>query len=752
MAQTGFTPLTYDDTVGQPLERRGGRAKVTGTAPYSAEWKVDGLLYAMPVLSTIARGKVVSIDSSIAESMPGVKMILTPENVPRVKKVRPAGESNFGTSLASSLIPAAERDVYFVGQYMAAVIADSFEAARDAAMAVKLEYEVSEHQTDVFQSPADERPKDLQGEPPTFTMGDPDGALKKAAVQVDLEFKLAANHHNPIEPHATIADWKEKDGKPFLRVYDASQSISLSQMTLVQMFELKPEQVQVICKLVGGAFGCKGLMWPHSILAVMCSKVMQAPVKIAISREMMYGGTGHRTPMFQRVAIGADSDGKIESLIHSGFASTSRKDVYAEAFTMPSRSMYATANLKLDQTQCRVDSQLPTFMRAPPETPGMFALEVAMDVMADKLKLDPIEFRKRNEPSIEPHSKKPYSGRHLVECMELGAKQFGWANRNNSPRSTRDGHWLVGMGMAPATFPALGFPTAARVTLRSDGTAHIDCCSHELGTGTETVQCQLLSSLLGIPVKNVTMELGDSTLPPGGISGGSSTTFSLGGAVRKAVDALKSNLVKLASTNADFKSLKVDDVRFTEGKLVGPSASISIVDLLKQAKKDSLAEVGSFQPGKDSKTANHSYGAHFVEVGVDEDFGIVRMRRMLACYACGTIMNAKTARSQFMGAMIMGVGHALMEETKWDHHLGRITNNNLAEYHVPVQADIPKIDVMWITDPDFNASPIGGKGIGEIGITGVAAAISNAIYNATGRRLYDLPMTPERFLKGSAHA
>lgn len=738
-----FKSIELKGAVGKSLVRKTGREKVTGTATFTAEWQPEGLLHAVAVPSTIARGHVRSIDTKSAADMPGVRAILTPDNVPSFQRVETMGESGSQYALASKIFPGAERDVYYGGQYLAAVIADSFANARDAALAVKIDYEVGDHVTDIERAEADERPEKLFGAPPVITVGDPEKDFDASEVTVDVSYDLLGNHHNPIEPHATIAQWSEQNGKPFLTVYDSSQSLAISQSTYAAIFGLQPKQVQVICRYVGGAFGSKGSMWPNTVLACFCAKLTGAPVKLVTTRRQMYGGTGHRTPIRQRVAIGADRNGSIKSIRHSGVASTSRKDLYNEAFTMATRTMYKTPSLRLSQRRCRLDTQVPTFMRAPAETPGLYALEAAMDEMAEAVGLDPIEFRIRNEPERDPYKGKPYSSRLLVDCMRRGGEAFRWSDRSAKPRSQRDGGWLIGTGMAAATYPYFAFPTSAKVTLNENGTAHIDCCSQELGTGTRTVQCQLLADLLGISAQRVSMDLGNTKLPPGGISGGSSTACSVGGAVRNAIDKLRSQLVELAKKHEAVGNVASDKATFDQGRIVIGNDAYPIEDLLEKAMKPSISAVGKFETQKNQEYARHSYGAHFVEVAVDEDFGLVRVRRMLGCFACGTILNARTGRSQFLGGMIMGVGHALQEATHWDHRYGRITNDNLAEYHVPVNADIPEIEVMWNPEPDFDASPIGAKGIGEIGITGVAAAVANAVYHATGKRIRRLPITPE---------
>ncbi len=743
---TTYTPIQFTGPVGRSIVRTSGREKVTGTATFTTEWPIENLLYAVAVPSTIAHGKIVSIDTDAALKMAGVRAMLTPDNVPSFIRVKSGAETNFATSISSILYPAAEQEVFYAGQYVAAAIAESFEAARDAALAVKVVYEPLPHNTNIDVWAQSERPKNLQGEPAVIEIKDADAELKASPVVVDNQYPLMGNHHNPIEPHAAIAIWSSKDDKPFLTVYETSQSVAIARLSYAKVFNLNPKQVRVVCKYIGGAFGSKGLMWPHALLACFCAKLTGQPVKVVVSREQMYGGTGHRTPIRQRVAIGADRDGTIRAIIHSGNATTAVRDTYEEAFTMATRMMYQTTALRLDQTQTRINTQLPTFMRAPAETPGMFALESAIDELAVKLKLDPIELRIKNEPANDVHNDKPFSGRLLVQCLQQGAKQFGWATRNPTPRSQRDGHWLIGQGVAAATYPALTMPTTVRLSLRSDGTAHIDCCTQEMGTGTATAQSQLLADLLGIPAERVSMTLGDSDLPAGGVSGGSATTASVGGAIRDAIENLKQRVIELAPADSFVKSATKVQLKFREGRITHDASSISFTDFLAATKQEVVTSEGKIGMSMGGPTSNHSFGAQFVEVAVDEDFGAVRLRRMLGCFACGTILNRRTGRSQFLGAMIMGIGHALQEATHWDHRLGRITNDSLAEYLVPVNADIPDIEVMWIDEPDFNASAIGAKGIGEIGITGVAAAVANAIYHATGKRIRSLPITPEKVM------
>ncbi len=741
-----YDSIELDGPVGQSLVRVSGREKVTGSATFTAEWPIEKLLHCVAVPANIPHGKILSIDTSAAEAMSGVRLVITPDNAPKMTQVKSGSETNFETSISSCLYPASENEIFFAGQYVAAVVADTFESARDAALAVKVQYESKPHTTNMDIAPDDEKPKSLMGAPPLITIGDAEKALRDASIRVDHDYPTDANYHNAIEPHAAIAQWSIRHNKPFLTVYETSQSLPVVAASYAKLFGLGPKQVRVVCKYVGGAFGSKGLTWPNAMLAVMAAKMTGQAVKCVATRRQMYGGTGHRTAIRQRVAIGATAEGKIQSVIHTGFASTAIKDTYTEAFTMATRMMLDTPNLRLEQTQNRLHTQIPTFMRAPAETPGMFALESAIDELAVELSIDPIEIRRINEPAKDIHSGKPFSSRLLVDCLDKGAEAFRWSQRKPKPRSEKEGHWWIGRGVASATYPYFTFPTKVDVTWQANGTVVIECCTHEIGTGVRTAIAQLLADLLDIPVSRVSMEIGDTALPPGGITGGSATTASVGGAIRLAVEQLKRRLVNVAEKESPLHTADPKSIQFKNGNVVCDDHRFAVEDVLSQANKTSVMASGHFKGEKDSPTSNHSFGATFVEVGVDDELGLVRVRRMLGCYACGTILNARTARSQFIGGLIFGVGHALQESVHWDHRYGRITNDNLAEYHVPVNADIPDIDILWIDNPDFNASPIGAKGIGEISITGVAAAVANAVYNAIGKRIRSLPITAEKVM------
>ena len=757
MADTAFAPLPRlsdaRGSVGKPRTRRTGRAKVTGTAPFTAEWdglhgtpgELAGLLHVFPVTAPIAKGTVTNIDAAAARAMPGVVEVLTPENSPNYTV--PEGGPGLGYQTAD---PAGQREVVHAGQYVAAVVADSFTNARDAALAVRVSYESDGDATvdiDDLRGTTN-RPKSLMGKPPEEEWGDPQNTLGEAAVTVDAEYVTPFNHHNMLEPHATIAAFGINDaGEETLTVWETTQFLSGTRGALAGAFGLKPENVTVICEVLGGAFGGKGGLWPQCLLACKAAKRAGRPVKINVTRRQLYGGTGHRSPTVQRVALGADEDGTLTSIVHEGLTTTSRRDSYTDAVTMATRTMYAAPNIRLAQTEGRLDTQLPTFMRAPAETPGMLPLECQMDELAERLEMDPIALRIENEPAEDPTEKKPYSGRHLVRCLEAGAERFGWADRPLEPRRTRDGRWLVGTGVASANYPVFGFPTEVSLTAAADGTILARSATHEIGTGTATVMAQLLADLLGVPAGRARFDLGTTEYAKAGVTGGSATALSVGSAIRDAVEKLKGALLAFAAGDAAVAGIPPEKLRFVGGRLVGSDSEDgpALEDLLDAGGRKELSVKGKYAPGA-SETSNHSFGAQFVEVGVDEEFGLVRVRRMLGCFACGTILNRKLARSQFLGGMIMGIGSALLEKTTTDTRLARFTNDNLAEYHVPVNADVPHIEVMWVDEPDFDASPIGAKGVGEIGITGVNAAIANAVWHATGKRHRTIPITPEAVL------
>ncbi len=553
-----------------------------------------------------------------------------------------------------------------------------------------------------------------------------------------------------MEPHATVAIWEGDK----LTVYDASQNVYGVRKMLAKAFEIPPENVRVICKFVGGAFGCKGLAWPHVPLTVAAAKAVGRPVKVALERHDMFTDVGYRSPTIQRVALGANRQGKLAAIIHSGFSQSSLKDPYAEPFTDPTGTMYATEKISCStRSSSGSMSMRPTFMRAPGEVTGMFALESAMDELAHELKIDPVELRLRNYAEADPVELHPFSSKSLKQCYAVGAEKFGWSRRNPEPRSRREGRELVGWGMAGSVYPVNRSGAAVKLTLSRDGTALAQSATHDLGTGTYTVLTQLLGELLGLPAEKVRFDLGDTDFPPSPVAGGSQSVNSVGSALKAAVDAARDKL--LAAAQADERSplrgATSDQVSLHGGRLFLNTDSAKGANRGSDSRRERPAEkvevVADSKPGPETKKfAMYAFGSHFCEVRVDPDFGTVRVARWVCAHACGRILNAKTAESQILGGAIMGIGMALMEETRIDERWGRVITDDLADYHLPVHADIPAFESHFVEEIEPENNPIGTKGIGEIGITGAAAAVANAVFHATGVRIRDLPITPDKLI------
>ena len=735
-------------TVGKPLNRVDGRLKVTGAAAFSAEYPLPGLLHAVIVQSTIARGKIRAVDAAEAKKAPGVVAIYTHEDAPKLIPTGALDFTKFDPSAgASSIVPFAGPEVYHVGQHIGLVVADTLERARYAASLVKFTYDPTPARTRLDRELAYAKPpKNMMGRPAEQVHGDPEGALAAADVKVDQTYTTPFEHHNPLEPHATTASW---DGTK-LTVYDASQHITGDKLHLAKTLGIPAADVRVIARFVGGGFGCKGLTWSHVALAGLASKHLGKPVKLVLTRAQLFTSNGYRSPTVQRVALGAARDGALKSLIHTGSSITSEKDDFVEVFTVGSHHMYTCEATKTSQVVARLNVGLPTFMRAPGESPGMFALESAVDELAYALKMDPIALRVRNEPATDPSDGKPFSSRSLLACYEEGANRFGWDRRTPEPRSMRDGRYLIGMGVAAATYPINQMPSAARVRIAVDGSALIQSGGQEMGMGLATIMTQLAADTLGLPLEKVRFELGDSEFPTAAIAGGSMQTVSVGAAVKAACEnTIRGFLALTAEDDSPLKGAKFEDVEAGSGGLYRKDDSARVdtyAEILTRHKRQSLdVEGDSMPPAEAKKFSMHSFGAQFAEVRVDPDLGEVRLTRFLGAFGCGTIMNAKTARSQMIGGITMGIGMALMEETYLDPRSGKFVNDNISEYLIPTHADIPAIDAFFVNERD-PVSPLGAKGIGEIGITGVAAAVANAVYHATGRRIRDLPITPEKLL------
>ncbi|HEX3844501.1 MAG TPA: xanthine dehydrogenase family protein molybdopterin-binding subunit [Steroidobacteraceae bacterium] len=684
--------------IGAALERLDGRIKVMGTAPYAFEQRVERPAYLHPVQSTIARGRIRAIDTSEAERIEGVIAIITHLTAPRL-----ASDENKELWVLQS------DEIHFRGQFIGAVVAETLEAARQAADLVRVEYEVAPHDVG-FRAEREDlyAPKAVNAGYPTDTdEGDAEAAFGAADVKVDATYSTPMEHNQPMEPHSTIALWESEK----LTVYDSTQSAHSVRKTVTQLLGLRPEQVRVISPYVGGGFGSKGEPHAHNILAALAA--LRAPgraVKLALTRQQMFTLAGHRTPTLQRFRLGATPDGRLTAILHEVIEQTSRFQEFAEQTAVPTRLMYAAPNRRTRHRLAALDVPKPSWMRAPGETPGMFAGEVAMDELAVACRLDPIELRVRNEPDRDPESGKPWGNRHLLECLREGARRFGWSHRDPRPGRSAEGGWLAGSGVASSTYPRyVLMGSRAAIRFGEDGRYLVRIGAADLGTGTWTTLTQIAADALDCAPEAIRLEIGDTDLPNATVAGGSSGISSWGWAIVAAAREL----------------------RRLHGPRPSPGADAS-AETPKEADEQTFAQ--------------HSFGAQFAEVRVNSATGEVRLARMLGVFSAGRIINPRLARSQLIGGMTMGLSMALHEESVMDERLGLIVNHDFAGYHIATNADVVNLDAVWLDEVDDRSTPMGSRGIGEIGIVGAAAAIANAVYHATGKRIRALPITPEKLL------
>ncbi|MEU1012836.1 xanthine dehydrogenase family protein molybdopterin-binding subunit [Streptomyces sp. NPDC005890] len=693
---------TTGTALGAPAERREGRQKVTGAARYAAEYTLPGRAHAWPVPAAVARGRVRAVDTAAALALPGVLAVLTPGDAPRLAEPE-------DRTLAVLQGP----DVPHRGWCVALAVAETPEAARAAARAVRITYDTAPHDSDLTEDHPDAyEPEDVNGQPGRLEHGDPEAAYAASEIRVDVTYRVPPLHNHPMEPHASTAHW---DGDR-LTVYTSSQGGTTVRSVLAQLFRLPEERITVVAEHVGGGFGSKGTPRPDLVLAALAARHTGRPVTVACPRRHLPTTVGHRAPTLQRLRLGARPDGRLTALLHEVTTQTSRVREFVEQAAVVSRVMYATPALLSTHRVVPLDVPSPSWMRAPGEAPGMYALESAVDELADLLGLDPVELRARNEPDREPGSGAPFSSRHLVECLREGARRFGWAGRDPRPGIRREGPFLLGTGVAAATYPVQVSPSTAAARALPDGTFLVRTNATDIGTGARTVLAQVAADALGVPLDRVRTEVGHSDLPPAPLAGGSMGTASWGWAVHEACAELAS---RLAAHTGPLPAEGIETRADTTGKA-----------------------------DADSPWARHAFGAHFAEVAVDTVTGETRVRRLLGVFAAGRILNARTARSQFTGAMIMGLGMALTEGSTLDPAFGDFPESDLASYHVPVHADIADVEADWIDEDDPHLNPMGSKGIGEIGIVGTAAAVGNAVHHATGIRFRELPLTPDRILAG----
>jgi xanthine dehydrogenase YagR molybdenum-binding subunit len=693
-----MTTITGRRAIGESLSRLDGPQKVTGTAPYAYEHRFDKPLYLFPVESGVTRGRVMRIDASDAEALPGVVTVLTHENAPRL-----ADTSDRELAVLQA------GDVAFRGQYVAAVLAETLETARHAASLVRVSYDEAPHDVELRADRGDlYAPEHVNPDNPTDTReGDFDQAFSVAAVKLDETYTTPMEHHNPMEPHTTVALREAGD----LTLYESTQGPHMARETLARVLGLDADRVRIIAPYVGGGFGSK-TVHANTILAALAAMAVEgSPVKFALTRQQMFSGVGYRTPTIQRIRLGAGQDGHLTATSHDVIEQTAKIKEFAENAAVATRTMYATGSRRTTHRLAALDVPAPSWMRAPGEAPGMFALESAMDEMAVKCGLDPVEFRIRNEPELDAETGLPYSSRNLVACLLEGARRFGWASRDPRPRARQEGRWLVGTGVASSTFPVIRFPgSVARIRYAGYGRYVVEIAAVDIGTGTWTALSQIAADALAVDVEDIELHIGDSAQPEATVEGGSSGITSWGTAIFEAAHAFRD--------------------RYSHSPSEGDQAEAAAAD---------NPEAGKY--------AMHAFGACFAQARVDADTGEVRIPRMTGVFAAGKIINPKTARSQIIGGMTWGLSMALHEESLVDARFGHVMNHDFAGYHVPANADVGEFDITWIDEKDTHVNPMGSKGIGEIGIVGSSAAIANAVFHATGIRVRDLPITPAKLLR-----
>src|SRR5579883_911587 len=734
--------------IGKEMSRVDGIAKVTGKAKYAAEFQVPNLAYGFIVLGTVAKGTIKSIDTREAELAAGVIRVFTHLNAPKLDpKFSMVQAPSLAIDEQDKSFRALQSDkIFFNMQPVALVVAETYEQARYAARLVKVSYNTEPHTTDTEAVRASAHVP-TQGPPPK-PRGNPEETMRTAAIKVEAEYRIPIEHHNPIEPHAAIAVWQGDK----LTVFDKTQGVYGVRVHLASSFGVPEENVSVVSPFVGGAFGSSLRPNYYPALTAMAARELKRPVKVVYTRTQMFTGHGYRPYTIQKVALGAERSGKLSTMIHEVVHNTSTIDEFSDETTLFTRQVYACPNLYAPLKITNTDLPTPTWMRAPGAVSGMFALECAMDELAYALKIDPLELRLINYAEVDPESGKPFSSKALRECYRLGAAKFGWKKRQFEPRSMRDGRLLVGWGMATSIWEASQMPAAAFITLRVDGTAQVGSATSDIGPGTYTVMTMIAAEYLGLKLEQVKFELGDTKFPRSPSQGGSWTTASIGSAVRGAALAIGTKLLALANQepNSPLKGAAAADVEMLDGRLQlksDPSRFVNISGVMKRNGLTAITETFESRPSKErEKYATLAHGAQFIEVKVDPDVGTVHVTRAIEVTACGKIINPKASHSQEIGGVVLGIGMALQEATEIDHRYGRIMNPNLQHYHVPVNADILEIETIFVEEDDKIVNPLGVKGMGELGMVGISSAIANAVFHATGKRIRDLPITPDKLL------
>ncbi|WP_348760417.1 xanthine dehydrogenase family protein molybdopterin-binding subunit [uncultured Salinisphaera sp.] len=727
-----------NDIIGAAKPRIDGPDKLSGRARYAADHYPANLTYAYGVFSNIAAGKITDIDVSKAKQQPGVIEIFHHGNFPKLHR----SPSNFAqqNKVDEPRLPFEDNNVYYGGQFVAMVVADTFENARNAAYFVDVSYQESEPVTSLTQALKKGAPK--QAKSSRHVRGDADSAFSSAPHQVDAIYTTPVETHNPMEMHATTAYWNDGD----LTFYEASQGVVFAKNTIAAVFGINPARVDARAPYIGSGFGSKLWIWPNAVAATAASRELGRPVQLVVPRAQMFTTTGHRPATHQNIKLGADANGKLQAIVHDSVNSTSFVGHYVETCGSVTKSLYDCDNVRVTHATAQVNQGTPTSMRAPGAAPGLFALESAIDELAEKIGMDPLALRKANYTETDGSKGLPFSSIHLMECYERGAKAFGWDKRNPEVGSMKNGNEILGWGVAACNWEALKRDCNARVALRADGRAFVSCATQDIGTGTYTIVAQTAADVLGLPLDKIEVELGDSAYPSGPLSGGSWASASalpaIHAAAKKAADQLKGYAVEEGAVFADADPEKIT---LADGKLsMDGGDSVAFVDVLQQRKVAEAFGEAYTSGATGDEYSFRSFGAHFVEIAWDPGISRLRVNRVVSAIDCGQIINSKTASNQVEGAIAMGIGMALFEQTEYDHRSGMPVNNNYAEYLVPTHADYPEdVNVLLLDYPDYKFNDLGLRGIGEIGITGMAAAVANAVYHATGKRVRDLPIRIE---------
>ncbi|MEZ2147714.1 xanthine dehydrogenase family protein molybdopterin-binding subunit [Bradyrhizobium sp. DN5] len=729
--------------VGTPTSRVDGRAKVTGAAKYAGEFAADHLLHGFVVEATIPRGRIARLDPSEALKVKGVVDVLAHAHRPALADKDEAWKDEVAPEKGSPFRPLYDDRIKFNGQPIALVVAEDWGTAKFAATRVRVEYEQEAFATDL----ESERGKAAKVDQPHKPRGNAAAALTRAAVRHDADYVIPSEHHNPMELYATTAVW---DGNGRLTVYDKTQGVQNVQKFLCSVFGKKPDDIRVLSPYVGGAFG-SGLRPQYQVvLATLAALALKRSVRVVLTRQQMYG-LGYRPMTIEHVALGAKPDGTLDAVTHEAIAVTSRFEDFSRNDTGWGEQLYKSPNSRLSHKLVHLDVATPCDMRAPGAASGVCALECAMDELAVALKLDPIELRLKCYSDRDQSGDLPYTSKQLRACYARGAEAFGWARRNPAPRSMRDGNDLVGWGMATGVWEALQMPVAVRIVLTSNGHAEVSCAASDIGTGTYTIVSQVAADALGLPIENISVRLADSTLPLAPVEGGSWMAASSAHAVLGAAEEIRRELARHAKAMpaSPLGGVDASDIILVDGtvaKAGDRSRAVSIADVMRHSKLERIEREKLNEFAEDKSHARNTHSAVFAEVKVDEQLGVIRVTRVVSAVAAGRILNTKTGRSQIMGGVVWGIGMALHEETVMDHRFGRIMNANIAEYHIPVNADIHDINVIFVDEPDERINRLGVKGLGEIGIVGVPAAIANAVYHATGKRIRRFPITLDKLI------